>query len=142
MARCIHWRESAIAGAVDGQGTDQEVRRNRVAVRRELSVSHTLKDGREPDDLKELLKGVAQMGNWSLSINKAKGEVTEAHPTVDKHPGHVDGKDWKMNIEKGNGSVDRLFLAKRKYEVTPSKRDPNIMNVEIYCAAFVERDTH
>jgi hypothetical protein len=113
-----------------------------VAVRKEASVSAYLKNGRAPDDLKALLKGVAQMGNWSLKIDKTKDTVTEAHPTVDKHPGHVDGKDWKMNIEKGNGSVDRLFLSKRKYEITPSKRDPDIMNVEIYCAAFVEEDTH
>ena len=33
-------------------------------------------------------------------------------------------------------------MAKRKYDVILSKRDPNIMNVEIYCAAFVEEDTH
>jgi hypothetical protein len=26
-----------------------------------------------------------------------------------------------MNIEKGNGSVDRLFLSKRKNEVTPAR---------------------
>lgn len=113
-----------------------------VGIRKEASVTQYLKNGKAPDDLKDLLKGVAMMGNWSLQINKAKEEVTAAYPTVDKHPGHVDGKDWKLNIEKGNGSVDRLFLKKRKYEVTPSKRDPNVMNVEISCAAFVETDTH
>ncbi len=114
----------------------------KVTVRREASVSTYMKSSGSKADLKELLAGVAAMGNWSLGIDKAKEKVTEAHPTVDKHPGHVDGKDWKMNIEKGNGSVDRLFLSKRKYDVEPSKRDPNIMNVEIYCAAFVETDTH
>jgi hypothetical protein len=114
----------------------------KVTVRREASVSTYLKNGGAPDDLKQLLKGVADMGNWSMTIDKGKQIVTEAHPTVDKHPGHVDGKDWKMNIEKGNGSVDRLFLSKRKYEAEASKRDPNVTHVEIYCAAFVETDTH
>ncbi len=84
----------------------------KVHIRREASVSRYLKQSASSADLKKLLAGVAKMGNWATKIKD--GEVIDAWPTVDGHPGHVDAKDWKLNIEKGNGSVDRLFLKKRK----------------------------
>ena len=113
-----------------------------VKVRVEASASKYLKSGRAPDDLKELLKGVRDIKSWSIDGNLKKQEVSSAYPEVDGHPGHVQGRDWKMNIERGNGSVDRLFLSKRRYTVEPNKKDPDVLNVEIYCAAFVEEDTH
>lgn len=61
---------------------------------------------------------------------------------VDKHPGHVQGKDYKLQIEKGKASVDRLFLKLRKYETAPAKSDPDTMLVKVSASAFVETDTH
>ncbi len=113
----------------------------KVHIRREASVSRYLKQSASSADLKKLLAGVAKMGNWATKIKD--GEVIDAWPTVDGHPGHVDAKDWKLNIEKGNGSVDRLFLKKRKYDSSKiNKTDPNTKNVEIHCSAFVETNTH
>ncbi len=113
----------------------------KVSIRREASVSTYLKQSASAADLKKLLAGVAKMGNWGMKIKD--GVVIGAWPTVDGHPGHIDAKDWKLNIEKGNGSVDRLFLKKRKYDATKiNKSDPNTRNVEISCAAFVVTNTH
>lgn len=111
----------------------------KVTVKKDSSVATYLKTG-NGDDLKDLLKGVAKMGNWSVT---PKGEeISAASPTVDKHPGHVHGKDWKLNIEKGNGSKDRLVLCKRAYTVLPNKSKPDQLNVEISCSAYVLVDTH
>ena len=112
----------------------------KVTVRKEASVSKYLKNSTHKKDLKELLRGVANLKNWSV---EAKGEkIVGAHPTVDKHPGHIHGKDWKLNIEASKQTVDRLMLTGRKYKTVPNKRDPSILNVEISCNAFVETDTH
>ena len=114
-----------------------------VKIRKEASVSDYLKKykgGKHGKWLKELLKGVGDLNNWTIETS---GEnVVEAHPSVDGHPGHVDGKDWKMYIERGKKTVDRLFLKKRRYTVTPSKKNPDILHVKIYAAAFVVEDTH
>lgn len=111
-----------------------------VKLRREASVSAYLKNGRAADDLKELLKGVGDLQNWSIEV---KGDrVTAGYPSVDGHPGHVDGSDWKLYIERGKGTVDRLLVKKRKYECEPNKKDPSVTNVKIYAALFVEVDTH
>lgn len=112
----------------------------KVTVRREASVSNYLAKGGDIPALKELLLGVGNMKNWVCTV--AGGKVTAASPNVDGHPGHVAGSDWKLNIERGNGSVDRLYLKQRKYTVTPNKSNKDQMNVEISCNAFVETNTH
>ena len=80
--------------------------------------------------------------NWSVEGKPEKEKVTGAYPDVSGHPGHVQGRDWKLYVERGTGSVDRLFLKKRRYTLVPSKKDPDIINVKIYAAAFVVSDTH
>jgi hypothetical protein len=118
----------------------KEFKMTKVKIRKNASVSKYLKRGRAPKDLKELLKGIGNRKNWTI---ETKGEeVTAAYPTVNGHKGHVDGKDWKMYIERGKKTVDRLLLKKRKYKVVQSKKKPDQLNVEIYTSVFVEEDTH
>ena len=69
----------------------------RVTIRKEASVSNYLKTSGNKDDLKELLAGVAKMGNWSLTLKDDK--VVAASPTVDGHPGHVDGPTSKLRLD-------------------------------------------
>ena len=111
----------------------------KVTVRQEASTTQYLQKGAHPADMKELLKGVANLKNWSVEVTG--GRVTAAHPNVDGHPGHVDGSDWKMYVERGKKTVDRLRLV-RKYTTVPNKKDPNVTNVEIYVSAFTMQDTH
>src|SRR5262245_29266497 len=106
----------------------------KVTVRQEASTTQYLKNAKAPADMKELLKGVANMKNWTVQVDTG-GRVTAAWPSVDGHPGHVDGSDWKLYVERGKKTVDRLRLV-RKYTTVPSKKDTNITNVEIYCSAF------
>jgi hypothetical protein len=113
----------------------------KVSVREEASTTQYLKTSGSAAEMKELLKGVKDMKNWIVT-SKGDTGVAEAHPVVDKHPGHVDGSNWKMNVEHGNGSVDRLFLKLRKYTVIPNKTNKDQLNVEISCSAFTEQDTH
>ena len=112
-----------------------------VKLRIEASVSTYLKTSAHKKDMAELLKGVKDMKNWAVEP-KGDDAVKAAYPRVDGHPGHVHGKDWKLNVERGNSTVDRLILSKRRYTVTPNKKDPDQRNVEIYAAAFCEQDTH
>jgi hypothetical protein len=111
-----------------------------VKLRREASVSDYLKNGKNSDDLKELLKGVGDLKSWTIETKDDR--VTAAYPDVAGHPGHVDGSDWKMYIERGKKTTDRLLIKKRKYETEPNKSDENLLNVKIYAALFVEEDTH
>ena len=111
----------------------------KVTIRQEASTTQYLQKGKAPNDMKELLKGVANMKNWT--IQASNGKVTAAYPTVDGHPGHVDGSDWKMYVERGKKTVDRLRLV-RKYTTVQNKKDANVTNVEIYCSAFTVQDTH
>jgi hypothetical protein len=113
-----------------------------VKIRVEASVSQYAKTTSKENlkDLKELLSGVKNMKNWVVTSD-SKGNVTEAHPVVDGHPGHVQSGNWKMNVERGNNTVDRLWLKMRKYKTEPNKRKPEITNVKIAAAAFLEADT-
>lgn len=113
-----------------------------VKIREEASVSQYLKKtgGSAKKDMAELLKGVRDMKNWVVE-RKGEAEVSAAYPRVDGHPGHVHGKDWKLNVERGTNTVDRLVLAKRRYTVTPNKTKPDQLNVQIYAAAFCLEDT-
>jgi hypothetical protein len=70
--------------------------------------------------LKELLKGVGDMKNWLFK--ESGGNITAAWPEV---PGHVDGSDWKMYVERGRQTVDRLQLTGRKYVTVPNKSKPD-----------------
>lgn len=112
----------------------------KVTIRREASTSKYLSEGAHADDLKELLRGVGDMKSWLFK--ESAGKITAAWPEVPGHPGHVDGSDWKMYIERGKQTVDRLMLTGRKYVTIANKSKPDTMNIEISCNAFVETDTH
>jgi hypothetical protein len=113
-----------------------------VKIRQESCVSKYLRESGNKADMKELMKGVKNLKNWVVQGNPEKEKVTGAYPEVSGHPGHVQGRDWKLYVERGTGSVDRLFLKKRRYTLEPSKKDPQIIHVKIYAAAFVETGTH
>jgi hypothetical protein len=112
-----------------------------VKIREEASVSQYLKNSGSKADMAELLKGVKDMKNWVVE-RKGENDISAAYPQVDGHPGHVHGKDWKLNVERGNKTVDRLVLSKRRYTVTPNKGNPDQLNVQICAAAFCIRETH
>ena len=112
-----------------------------VTIRRATGVDNYAKNAKPHGPwMKELLAGVADLKKWSITHNA--DHVTGAHPDVDGHPGHVDGKDWKMNVERGNGSVDRLVVKVTEIKEEPSPRDPNIINVKIKAAVTVNENTH
>jgi hypothetical protein len=113
----------------------------KVTIGKSGSVSEYLKSGSAAGDLKDLLKEVAKMGNWTVESKGEEG-VASAHPTANGHPGHVHGKDYKLYIEKGKKTVDRLVLTKRTYKTSPSKKAPDVINVEIKCSTYVLEDTH
>jgi hypothetical protein len=112
-----------------------------VKIRIEPNVSAYLRSSAKKAQLAELLKGVKDMKNWTVEV-KANADVSAAYPVVDGHPGHVHGKDWKLNVERGNSTVDRLVLSKRRYTVEANKTKADQMNVKIYAVANVMADTH
>jgi len=112
----------------------------KVTIRREASTTQYLSKGAHANDLKELLKGVGDMKNWVFK--ESGGKIVAAWPEVAGHPGHVHGSDWKMYVERGKQTVDRLMLTGRKYVTVQNKSKPDTMNIEISCNAFVETDTH
>jgi hypothetical protein len=89
--------------------------------------------------LSELWKMCSDLNNWSVAIDKT-GKVTAGTPNTPKHPGHVQGENWKMNIEEGNGSVDRLTLIKRTYTVIT--KSPTLRHIKIAATGIVDTDTH
>lgn len=107
-----------------------------VTVRVLASVTNYLKTS---DDMKELLKGVKDLKNWAVEVDRAN-RVTSAHPEVPGHPGHVDGSNWKLYVERGKKTVDRLILSSRQYTVVP--KSPDLCHVSIRCIADVKTDTH
>ncbi len=79
-------------------------------------------------DLQELLTGIQNAGNWSIY------DTYQATPQVAGHPGHIDGKNWKMNIERGNHSVNRLFI-ERTYNQTGT-------TLNVTAKAWIVKNTH
>lgn len=112
-----------------------------VTIRRATGVDNYAKYAGQPGkDMKELLAGVAAFANWTVDVKGDK--VIGAHPAVAKHPGHVDGKDWKLQVETGKASQDRLFVKVTGVEEVPAKNDPNVVNVKIKANVTVVEDTH
>jgi hypothetical protein len=72
-------------------GDKKKFKVTEVKLRREASVSDYLKNGKNSDDLKVLLKGVGELKSWTIETNDDR--VTAAYPDVAGHPGHVDGSD-------------------------------------------------
>ena len=73
-----------------------------------------------PDDVRPIMTGLRKPGDWTLGFEvtpkRGKTETTVrvngfGYPIVDKHPGHVEGKGWKYNVDEGTGSVDRLVVS-------------------------------
>lgn len=128
----------------DKKGNEAYYVISKVEIKKGGTVKEYLKGKRDPDALKELWKGVTKIDNWSFQLD-ADGNVVSAEPSVDGHPGHIHNSDWKLNIERGNGSVDRLVLTKRKYEVKKTKKLYKKLpryNVEISASSYVLEDTH
>ena len=59
----------------------------------------------------ELQTALTDPANWSAQSARVN-EAMVGYPVVDGHPGHVDPgtSGWKYNIERGNNSVDRLYV--------------------------------
>jgi hypothetical protein len=104
---------------------------------------------------KACVNGLKATAGWTCGFevtqkNKKADPVVRVngfgYPLIDKHPGHVEGKGWKYNVELGNGSVDRLVVAPATAEVemksftaTPKKIT---VEVEISCGVKILEDTH
>jgi hypothetical protein len=85
----------------------------------------------------------AKLDKKGTSIDRIIGL---GYPDVGGHPGHVHGKDWKYNIERGNGSVDRLVVedwkAKVKKEDYDAKKGVITAEVEVTVSGRALEDTH
>jgi hypothetical protein len=90
--------------------------------------------------MKELLLGVAAIKNWTLTTSG--DHVTGGYPAVDRHKGHGQGKEWKLQVDPGNRSQDRLFVKVTEIKEEPAKNDPATINVKIKASVSVEEDTH
>jgi hypothetical protein len=90
--------------------------------------------------MKELLKGVADLKNWTVTTSGDK--ATGAYPEVDKHKSHGQGKEWKLQVDPGNRSQDRLWVKVTEITQEPAKTDPNTVNVKVKASVTVEEDTH
>ena len=121
----------------------------KVTVNKDGSVSKYKKD---TDGLKEVLDelGKAKLWNATLELDKKKPEAKRVngfgYPDVGGHPGHVHGKGWKYNIERGNNTVDRLVVedvsGTIKKQEHDAKKDVLTAEVEISCKVRVLEDTH
>jgi hypothetical protein len=87
----------------------------------------------------KLWKECTDLNNWSVQIDRT-GRIIEGHPSTPAHPGHVQGADWKMNIEAGNNTVDRLSLIKRTYTVVD--KTPTLKHIKISATGIVDVNTH
>jgi hypothetical protein len=110
-----------------------------VTVREGPSVTKYMRESPNKKDMVELFKGVRNLGNWVIEVDR-NNQVTSARPEVSGHPGHVDGANWKLYVERGKRTVDRLVLSKRQYTVAP--KGPDLCHVSIKCTADVRTDTH
>lgn len=108
-----------------------------VKLNKSASVAQYVDD--RNDTFKTLWKQCTDLNNWSVQLDNT-GRVIEAHPSTPAHPGHVQGKDWKMNMEKGNNTVDRLTLIKRAYEVID--KSPTLKHIKISATGIVDENTH
>lgn len=89
-----------------------------VTVKKDATFESYKKGGKNASDFKEVAKGVQKADAWTATVEvdhkkeKVKKVNGVGYPVVDGHPGHVDPgtKGWKYNIERGNQTVDRLFV--------------------------------
>jgi hypothetical protein len=112
-----------------------------VTIRPSSAVTKYSNYGGQPGrDMKELLRGVGDLKKWTVTTSGDR--ATGAYPQVDGHPGHGQGKEWKLKVERGTGSQDRLWIKVTEIKEEPAKNDPNTINVKIKAAVNVEEDTH
>ena len=110
---------------------------------------------RGQDDLKAVLDGLKKAGSWTIGfqVTPVKGKTPTSlrvngfgYPVLDKHPGHVEGKGWKYNIDEGTGSVDRLVVSDTEAEVDePTIDDAKkkiTVKLSVSCKAKVLENTH
>jgi len=97
--------------------------------------------GTHGKDYKELMTGVKKPDSWDVEVIGKPPRVKSAHPEVSGHPGHVAGSDWKLYIERGKRTQDRLYVEvdKKKSTVTVNGND---FEVKIVAEVFVAEDTH
>jgi SET domain-containing protein len=110
-----------------------------VTVREGSSVTKYMRESASKKDMVELFKGVRDRDSWSIETDK-NNHVVSAHPEVPGHHGHVDGRNWKIYVERGKKTKDRLILSNRQCTVVP--KGPDLCHVSIKCAADVQTDTH
>lgn len=120
-----------------------------VSINKDGSVGKYKKD---TDGLKEILDSIdkAKLWNATVELDKKKPEAKRVngfgYPDVGGHPGHVHGKGWKYNIERGNNTVDRLVVEDVKGEIKSqshdAKKDVITVEVDISCKVKVLEDTH
>ena len=107
------------------------------------------------DDLNEVMAGLKKTADWTVGfeVTPVKGKTATSlrangygFPGIDKHPGHVEGKGWKYNVEPGNGSVDRLVVSDTASKLSNEKIDDKTkkisVDVAITCKAKVLENTH
>ena len=122
---------------------------NKVTVKEDASIK---KYNRDADGLDEVLKGLGNKKGWNAEVKlDKKGIEIErvtglGYPDISGHPGHVHGKGWKYNIERGNGSVDRLVVedwsASVKSQEYDAKRGKITATIDIEVTARALEDTH
>ncbi len=120
-----------------------------------IAADSSVDQYRSPEDVRPIVAGLRRTGDWTLSfaVTPKRGRTETSvrlngfgFPIVDRHPGHVEGKGWKYNVDQGTGSVDRLIV----YDVTSTMADPEIdddaktiaVSVTIGLRAKVLEDTH
>lgn len=97
--------------------------------------------GQHGKDFKEVLDGVKKGANWKVEVIGKPPRVKAAYPEVNGHPGHVAGKDWKLYIERGKGSQDRLYVEVDKTKSTVTAVGDGY-DVVIVAEVYVAEDTH
>ena len=110
---------------------------------------------RAQDDVDAVLTGLKKAADWTLGflVTPVRGKTATSlrvngfgYPGIDKHPGHVEGKGWKYNIDEGTGSVDRLVVSDTEATLGEPTIDDTkkkiIVDVSIACKAKVLENTH
>ncbi len=107
---------------------------------------------RDTDGLKGVWKALKEAKQWRAQgkLDRKKTAIDRiigvTYPDVGGHPGHVHVKGWKYNIERGNGSVDRLVVEDWAAEVTDQEYDSKkkiiTAEVKITAKGRVLEDTH
>jgi hypothetical protein len=99
--------------------------------------------------------GLKDTAGWTLGFqvtqqNRRSDPVLRVngfgYPLIDKHPGHVEGKGWKYNVDLGTGSVDRMIVAPASAVLSNQTNHLDAkkitVDVAITCSVKIVKDTH